>query len=460
MKLDRHRSVKDLLPAIDRMFELSARKIRSLESTWPPTGGAPVLTVAGRYQARGWTEWTQGFQFGAAVLQFDATGETEFLDLARERTLNRMAPHLTHVGVHDHGFNNVSTYGGLWRLAQEGRFDAAPWELRFYELALKVSGAIQARRWTTLPDGGYIHSFNGAHSLFVDTIRSLRALAMSHLLGHRLFEEQDSTVSLIERLVQHARATAEYAVYYGRGRDTYDVRGRTAHESLFNVANGTYRGPNSQQGYSPFSTWTRGLAWAMTGFAEQLEFITERPFDDFGGAANREAIEDWMIEAARATCDFYIDHGTASDGVPYWDTGAPGLVSLGDWAGRPADPFNDCEPVDSSAAAIAAQGLIRLARVLAARGEDGGRYELAGLGVLAVLLDDTGPYLSTSNAHQGLLLHSIYHRPNGWDYVPDGSRIPRGESSQWGDYHAREAALYVQRLAKNEPYLTFYGPHA
>jgi unsaturated chondroitin disaccharide hydrolase len=196
----------------------------------------------------------------------------------------------------------------------------------------------------------------------------------------------------------------------------------------------------------------------MTGFAEQLEFITERPFDDFGGTANREAIEDWMVEAARATCDFYIDHGTASDGVPYWDTGAPGLVPLGDWAGRPANPFNDYEPVDSSAAAIAAQGLIRLGRALAARGEDGGRYEQAGLGVLAVLLDDAGPYLSTSNAHQGLLLHSIYHRPNGWDYVPEGSRIPRGESSQWGDYHLREAALLVRRIARGEPYLTFFGP--
>ena len=228
MLLTHSRNPKDLLPQIDRMFELSAAKIRSLESTWPPNGGAPVFTVAGRYQSRGWTEWTQGFQFGAAVLQFDATGETGFLDLARDRTVNRMAPHLTHVGVHDHGFNNVSTYGGLWRLAREGRLEAPPWEIRFYELALKASGAVQARRWTTLPDGGYIYSFNGAHSLFVDTIRSLRALAVAHMLGHRLFEEQDSSVSLIERLVQHARATAEYAVYYGRGRDTYDVRGRTA----------------------------------------------------------------------------------------------------------------------------------------------------------------------------------------------------------------------------------------
>ena len=75
--------------------------------------------------------------------------------------------------------------------------------------------------------------------------------------------------------MQHARATARYNVYGGRGRDSYDVRGRVAHESLFNVANGTYRGPSTQQGYSPFTTWTRGLAWAMLGFAEQLEFLDD-----------------------------------------------------------------------------------------------------------------------------------------------------------------------------------------
>ena len=46
-----------------------------------------------------------------------------------------------------------------------------------------------------------------------------------------------------------------------------------AHESIFNVNDGTYRCPGTQQGYSPFSTWTRGLAWAILGFAEQLEFL-------------------------------------------------------------------------------------------------------------------------------------------------------------------------------------------
>ena len=456
MNPDPSLSPTGLVPAIDRMFELSAAKIRALESSWRAEDGAPVFTVEGRYQSRGWTEWTQGFQFGSAVLQFDATGDREFRDLARSRTLERMAPHLTHTGVHDHGFNNVSTYGGLWRLAREGRLDASEWEIRFYELALKASGAVQARRWTPTADGGFIHSFNGAQSLFVDTIRSLRVLALSHQFGHRLLDEQDAQVNLLHRLVQHARATARYSVYYGAGRDIYDLRGRVAHESLFNPSNGAYRCPNTQQGYSPFSTWTRGLAWAMLGFAEQLEFIATVPDVELLPVGGKAAVTDWMLEAARATCDFYIDTAAAADGVPYWDTGAPGLGSLGDWGSRPADPFNAHEPVDSSAAAIAAQGLVRLGRFLDARNERT-RYEQAGLQVLATLLHEGGPYLSVDAAHQGLLLHSVYHRPNGWDHVPRGSRVPRGESSQWGDYHLREAALLVRRLATGQPYLTFFG---
>jgi unsaturated chondroitin disaccharide hydrolase len=455
--VDRRRAPRDLLPKIERVLDLSARKIRSIEDTWRPEDGAPVFTVEGRYRARGWTEWTQGFQFGSALLQYDATGETAFLELGRSRTIARMAPHLTHVGVHDHGFNNVSTYGTLWRLAREHRIDAGEWEQRFYELALEASGAVQAARWTRLPDGGFIHSFNGAHSLFVDTIRSLRALALAHVLGQPLMGEQDERIDLLARLVQHARSTARYNVYFGRGRDRFDVRGRVAHESLFNVASGTYRGPSTQQGYSPFSTWTRGLAWAMLGFAEQIEFVETQSDQALAGSGGRADVDRMLFDAARATCDHYLDVA-AADGIPYWDAGAPGLARMVGWQERAADPFNEHEPVDSSAAAIAAQGLLRLGRVLSRRDDPDAadRYEQAGLRVLDALFSE--PYLSTDDHHQGLLLHSVYHWPNGWDHVPAGSKIPRGESSQWGDYHGREAALFVKRLAEDAPYLTFFGP--
>lgn len=448
----------DLLPRLEVFWQASARCIQSIEKSCPPGSGSPVFTVAGKYTAKGWTEWTQGFQYGSAILQFDATGDGEFLDLGRRRTVEVMAPHLTHVGVHDHGFNNVSTYGNLWRLMNEGRLPEDAWQREFYELALKVTGAVQAARWSMTKDGGgYIYSFNGPQSLFVDTMRSCRALAVAHQLGHALMGERDERISLLKRLVQHAQSTARYNIWYGEGRDAYDLRGRTAHESVFNTNNGDYRCPSTQQGYSAFSTWTRGLAWAMVGYAEELEWLATLDDSEFGEIGGRAEVEATFLKAASATCDFYIEH-TPVCGVPYWDTGAPGLAKLEGYLEQSADPFNEYEPVDSSAAAIAAQGLLRLGNLLQVRGEtaSGNQYRQAALTVAQTLLSDL--YLSTDAKHEGLLLHSVYHRPNGWDYIPPGRNVPCGEASMWGDYHIRELALMLSREAKGEPYYTFFGP--
>ena len=451
---------KDLNPdsfkaKLTRFWELSGRKIDRIRKGYDHEQGSPVFTVKGRYTTRGWTEWTQGFEFGSAILQFDATGARDFLEYGVEQTKAQMATHVSHMGVHDHGFNNISTYGNLLRLIREGRVSVGEWEKHYYEIVLKISGAVQASRWTGIKDGGYIYSFNGPHSLFVDTVRSCRILMLSHALGHTLHGENDKKINLLERAVTHLRTTARYNIYYGEGRDIYDVRGRTAHECIFNTNDGNFRSPNAQQGFSGFTTWTRGLAWAMLGFAEELEFIEtmeNEPFLPFGG---KERVEKLFLKAAQATCDFYIEN-TPADGIPYWDTGAPQLYKLGDYLNRPADPYNDYEPVDSSAAAIGAQGLLRLGHYLKNKDRrQSEKYFQAGLTVLNTLLDE--PYLSTGADHQGLILHSIYHRPNGWDYVPEGSKIPCGESSMWGDYHARELALYVNRLIDGGPYYTFFS---
>ena len=350
---------------------------------------------------------------------------------------------------------------------------------------------MQAARWTrTAGGGGFIYSFNGPHSLFIDTMRSLRSLAVAHQLGHVLMGEGDRRISLLERLVEHAATTARYNIYYGEARDAYDVCGRVSHESIFNVTNGNYRCPNSQQGYSPFSTWTRGLAWAILGLSEQLEFWRTLPKQELAVACSpsyltrvfayreqfsrrpkdREFLDkirsqmrkpsadflELMVRAATATADFYLENSCA-DGVPMWDTGAPNLPRLGDYLGKPADPFNRWEPVDSSAAVIAAQGLIRLGGYLIATGDAkrGTRYRQAALTIASAILDE--PYVSADSKHQGLLLHSVYHRPNGWDYVAPGQKVPSGESSMWGDYHARELALLLLREARGEKYLTFFG---
>ncbi len=455
MRIDPDITLPSLKPNVERLFEASAGKIRALERRWDPARGTPVFTWNGQYTTRGWTEWTQGFRYGAALLQYDATGDAEFLETGRAGIRDVMASHVSHVGVHDHGFNNVSTYGNLRRLILEGRADSAAGDLAACELALKVSGAVQAARWTRIAgDGGFIYSFNGPHSLFVDTIRSLRSLAVAHALGHILMGEGDRPISLLDRLVKHASATARFNVYYGEGRDVYDAHGRVVHEAIFNVNDGAFRCPSSQQGYSPFTTWTRGLSWAMLGFAELLEWVVTRPDADLAAVGGRSEVSAMLKRAARATCDFFIE-STPVDGIPYWDTGAPGLAALGDYLSRPADPFNDHEPVDSSAAAIGAQGLLRLGRVLRERGDAAGeRYWQAGLTITRALLAE--PYLSTDTSHEGLLLHVIYHRPNGWDYVPPGSKVPHGESAMWGDYHLRELAVMLWRAISGLPYLTFH----
>ena len=146
IKIDHSLTAQKLEKAAHAVFEASAPKISALQKRWKDSDGTPVFTIEGRYTSRGWTEWTQGFQFGAAILQFDATGDEEMLRIGREGTLKLMAPHVTHVGVHDHGFNNVSTYGNLRRLLREGRLPADEWEGHFYDLALKSSGAMDANQ--------------------------------------------------------------------------------------------------------------------------------------------------------------------------------------------------------------------------------------------------------------------------------------------------------------------------
>ncbi|HLP17293.1 MAG TPA: glycosyl hydrolase [Bacteroidota bacterium] len=545
MTIDTTLTPSVLFPAVTRVFELSAQKIASIRKTWKPENGTPVFTVDGAYTSRGWTEWTQGFQFGSAILQFDATGDKAMLEYGRNETVSRMASHVSHTGVHDHGFNNVSTYGNLLRLMREGKIAENAWEKNFYELALKISGAVQAARWTSISEAqrsgpsntapsigpsqsagigpsvnpsqsvefshstetesesdpfrhehGYIYSFNGPHSLFSDTIRSMRSLMIAHQLGHALMGERDRRINLLHRALHHAESTAKYNVYFGNGRDAYDVRGRVAHESIFNLNDGSYRCPSTQQGYSPFSTWTRGLAWVMLGFAEELEFLATLPESEFEGYGTKSEVIARFVEVAEATADFYIDNST-TDGIVYWDTGAPGLAKMGDYLGRPADPYNDYEPVDSSASVIAAQAFVRLGKFLERQASAGqrilggrthrelpaksapgrmehqgadtqtapdvealqalsaraDRYLHAGLTIARTLFAE--PYLSADPAHQGLLLHSVYHRPNGWDHVPAGRAIMCSESSMWGDYHMRELALMLHRLAKIDQYYSY-----
>lgn len=452
MNLDHNIEPNSLQKSLQKFWDIALQKVELIENEYDNKLGSPVFTVKGKYTNRGWTDWTKGFQYGIPLLIFEATGNKDMLEVGKTNTLSKMEHHISHFGVHDHGFTIMSTYGNLLRLSNLNKVSEQEEYLKLYRMAIKVSGAVQAKRWTNVAGGlGFIYSFNGPHSLFIDTIRTCRILIAAHKLGHTMLEENDKEINLLKRALNHAVTTAKFAVYYGEGRDVYDKWGRVAHESLFNVKDGLYRCPNSQQGFSGYSTWTRGLSWAMLGFSELLEFLG----DEQPNIVGLLEIEQLLLKAAEATCDFYLEN-SSYDGIPYWDTEAPNLYKLSDYKKEPANPNNEYEPIDSSAAAIGAQGLLRLSNYLKLRNIDKFKqYENAGLTILKTLLSET--YLSCEPEHHGLLLHTIYHRPNGWDYIPTGSKVPNGESSMWGDYHLTELCLLTEAILKSEYYSFFKG---
>ena len=428
------------------MWELSARKIRATERAYDESRGSPVFTVEGAWTSRGWTEWTQGFQYGSAILQFDATGEQEFLDAGPAQDARA---HGAARDPHRRPRPRVQQRQHLRQPAaadeRGARSRRTPGERDFYELALKVSGAVQARRWTRTADGGgFIYSFNGPHSLFVDTIRSLRALAARPRAGHVLMEENDRRVSLLERLVQHAAATARYSVYYGEGRDAYDVRGRVAHESIFNVNDGSYRCPSSQQGYSPFTTWTRGLAWAILGFAEQLEFLETLPEEDLAARWAGRRRRSSRCSAARCrrppTSTSRTRPPTASR------TGTPARRASRGWAtGASAPPTRSTTTSRWTARRRPSPPGAAAARQLAPRRgrESGERYRRPASPCCAPARRALPRAPTTAPGPAAALRVPPAERLGPRAAGPQG---PCGESSMWGDYHLREAALYAQRL--------------
>ncbi|MGI9544253.1 MAG: glycosyl hydrolase, partial [Cyclobacteriaceae bacterium] len=84
MVIDQNIELTHLTDSLDLFWQLSGEKILSIEQSFNTSKGAPVITQAGKYVAQGWTEWTQGFQFGSAILQYDASGDDAFLQIGRD----------------------------------------------------------------------------------------------------------------------------------------------------------------------------------------------------------------------------------------------------------------------------------------------------------------------------------------------------------------------------------------
>ena len=75
ISIDSNLQTSALSSALERFFSLAKTKIAAIDREYDERKGSPVFTVAGKYTTRGWTEWTEGFRYGIAILHFDATGD-------------------------------------------------------------------------------------------------------------------------------------------------------------------------------------------------------------------------------------------------------------------------------------------------------------------------------------------------------------------------------------------------
>ena len=395
------RASEPLEPALRKRLEevvaLADRQLRRTAETWPPERPAPIHTVDGRwYRPRDlWTDWTPGFLAGQMWILHGLMGERFWRGRAEAHSRS-LAHRRFDRDVHDLGFIFLSSYGRWHDLLIEGD------PLRAHvEDTLVTAATVQSFRWNGAGAHGFIYSFNGPQSLFIDVMMNVRLLFRGQALG--------ASDEVVRRAIEHCRTSAHHLVRRD-GPELGAEDGSVAHEAIFNTerGRGEFRCLSTQQGYSPFTCWSRGLAWAIYGFAEAHRYTGDAAF----------------LETAERCAAYYLAR-TPEHGVPYWDYGAPGIPD---------------EPVDSSAAAIAACGLLILAeRELSARTPERAalaeRHRALALRIAATLADDA--YQGASRpGEEGILLHGVYHRPRGWGV---------DASVMWGDYFFLEL---VERLLR------------
>ena len=459
IQFDRDRTAKDLLQKIDRLFELSAAKIRLARRVVDAAKRRAGVHGGGALHRARVDRVDRGFQYGSALLQFDATGEREFLELGRERTLTRMAPHLTHTGVHDHGFNNVSTYGALWRMAREGRIDGGD----VGDAVLRARAQSERRGAGAAVDadsGRRLHLFVQRRALALRRHDPIAPRARAaHMLGHRLLEEQDAQVNLLSRLrAARPRNGDLQRVRRPRRADRSTCGGawRTRVSSTPPTARIEDQAPN------------RAILRSARGRAASPGRCSDSPSSSSSWRpcrrrrsrrqeAGRNAA--WMIDAARATCDFYIDDGRMRRRRPLlgyrraraWRAGRLGRAA-------PPIPSTIANRSTARRRRLRRRGFCGSGACSTGAGADGARYWQAGLRVADTLFDAAGPYLSrTRHIRACCCTRSITGRTDGT--MCRRAHVPRGESSQWGDYHAREAgALREASRAGRDRTSTFFGP--
>ncbi|HEX9118496.1 MAG TPA: hypothetical protein VGA61_20685 [Anaerolineae bacterium] len=352
-----------------RAFDFAGGQLRHLIETDPDY--FPIYTVGGKWRHGGeaWTNWCEGFLGGQLWLLYRRTKDAYWL-AAAEHYSRLIEPRKLDRTVHDLGFLFWST----WK--------------RWYDLTGEASAnqvVVQAGQTLGLrfrEQGQYLRSFVSEESLFVDIMMNVGIVFYA--------AQQTADAELHRKALAHCLTTRRYLV---RGD------GSTSHEGIFDTGTGEFLRQSTHQGWRDDSSWARGLTWALYGFGTVYRFTHDARF----------------LATAEACAAYYIEH-TPGHGVPPNDWSEPG----------PALPY------ESSAAAIAASGLLQLAGLTG----DGLRSRLYRDYACQILDTLTEPeFLAVATpGWEGILKHGMYHQRKG---------LGVDESVMWGEYFFLEALARV-----------------
>lgn len=350
-------------------FAFAEQQLRHLIETYP--GYFPMYTVNGRWKHEGeaWTNWCEGFLGGQLWLVYEHNGDPWWRERAEH--YSRLIEHRkTDRIIHDLGFLFWPTWKRWYDLSGDPAINNVVVE----------AGSTLALRFKE--KGQYLRSFVADESLFIDIMMNVG------IIFYAARQKQDA--DLLRIATQHCLTSRRYLV---RGD------GSTSHEGIFDTETGAFLRQSTHQGWRDDSSWVRGLTWALYGFGTAYSFTQDARF----------------LQTAEACANYYIER-TPDHGVP-----------PNDWA----EP-NPTLPYESSAAAIAASGLLNLAKLTGdpARAYLYHTYALRILDTLTAL-----EFLAIdTRGWEGILKHGIYHQRKG---------LGVDESVMWGDYFFLEALSKV-----------------
>jgi hypothetical protein len=370
-----HADMSALQPAIDRALATIDRNLAYFGDDFPAPSSTGLV-----YPRIGNIEWTNGFWTGMLWLAYELTGAARYRDAASSqvRSFNARQRARIRTDHHDLGFlYSLSCVAGYKLtgdpVAAEAAMGAADLLLERY---LPSAGIIQA--WGELTDP------EQAGRMIIDCNLNLPLLywASEHSGDPRYRRAAD----------RHIEAAARHIVR---------ADGSTFHTFFFDPATGAPRHGATHQGFADDSCWARGQAWGISGFP-----LVYRHNDDAR-----------LLELSRVLANYYLNR-LPEDGVCYWDL----IFTSGD------------QERDSSAAAIAACGMLELSSQLPLLDPLKAVYERAALGTVNQL----ARHYSIENAAPGggLLKHAVYHKPN---------KVGVDEACIWGDYFYLEALVRLTR---------------